>query len=85
MSILTRLLSWLTTGRPEPVAPPVPLHAYALERVDTPAGPAFLPPRCESRKREGSRSWRCARAAGHDVEPAEFGGWHVNKSGDRRW
>jgi len=83
VSILTRLLSWLTTGRPEPVAPPVPLRAHTLTRVDTPAGPAFLPSRCESRKREGKRSWRCNLPVGHESEPV----WplHVNKAGRRSW
>jgi hypothetical protein len=35
-------------------------------------------PRCESRKREGKRSWRCILAAGHVRS-------HLSIGGGRRW
>lgn len=38
----------------------------------------FTLPRCESRKREGRRSWRCTKAVGHQRR-------HVNMGGGRLW
>ena len=35
-------------------------------------------PRCESRKREGKRSWRCTKAVNHK-------GMHSSMAGGRRW
>lgn len=39
--------------------------------------------RCESRKVEGKRSWRCILRAGHDV--GNITSDHLNTSGGRRW
>jgi hypothetical protein len=35
-------------------------------------------PRCESRHREGKRSWRCTKEQHHN-------GLHLNSAGGRRW
>lgn len=53
----------------------------------TRAGATPLLMRCESRKREGSRSWRCIRPVGHMVGMSgtrrTLG--HVDTSGRRHW
>lgn len=56
-----------------------------LTRPEAPVADVVKLGRCESRKHEGRRSWRCTEEAGHDVEPAAFGGMHVNAAGGRRW
>lgn len=51
-------------------------------------------PRCESVHREGKRSWRCTKDAGHDTEPLPDGinrhvaaarRMHSSPAGGRRW
>ena len=57
------------------------MHAHNERTIDTAMG---IKPRCESRKREGSRSWRCTKDAGHPPVSALDGG-HFNLGGGRRW
>lgn len=61
---------------------PKPPFVAPLEDLFAP-----VQPRCSSRKREGSRSWRCARNAGHGVAMSgtrrTLG--HVDTSGRRHW
>jgi hypothetical protein len=69
----------------EPVALP-PLHPMTiLVQVD---GEDHLVEvtRCGSRRREGKRSWRCTKTAGHDThEPVPSLRMHGSLAGGRRW
>lgn len=59
-----------------------PIETPALDRLRD--RQPFLP-RCESRKHEGPRSWRCTRDAGHDVDASPLERLHINLAGGRRW